>query len=57
MRSAWLKLEEVAVEEPMKADVIFTSPETSERHLDVLHRLSDRFMGVVVDESHCVVNW
>jgi superfamily II DNA helicase RecQ len=38
-------------------DVLFTSPETLERHYITIRHLQDRIIGVVIDESHCVVNW
>ena len=38
-------------------DVLFTSPETLERHYVTVRHLQDRIIGVVIDESHCVVNW
>ena len=39
------------------ADVLFTSPETLEKHYGVISTISDRIIGVVVDETHCVVTW
>lgn len=38
-------------------DVLFTSPETLERHYITIRHLQDRIIGVVIDEFHCVVNW
>ncbi|XP_028404071.1 Werner syndrome ATP-dependent helicase-like [Dendronephthya gigantea] len=38
-------------------DFIFTSPETLEQKLNVLSRIENQLLGVVVDESHCVINW
>ena len=38
-------------------DVLFTSPETLEKYYGVISTISDRIIGVVVDETHCVVTW
>lgn len=40
-----------------KFDILFTSPETLERQYITIRHPQDRFVGVVIDESHCVVNW
>ena len=33
------------------------APETMEKNMELLLALQQRIVGVVVDESHCVVNW
>jgi superfamily II DNA helicase RecQ len=38
-------------------DFIFTSSETLEHNVHFLSRLEEQLIGVVVDESHCVINW
>ena len=38
-------------------NIIFTSPETLAPHLSLIKDVEDRVVGVVVDESHCVVYW
>lgn len=40
-------------------DIIFSSPEVMESlpAKRLLQRLEKRLIGIVVDESHCVVNW
>ena len=42
-----------------EADVVYCSPETLEniRSKQLLLRMDDRLIGIVVDESHCVVSW
>jgi superfamily II DNA helicase RecQ len=50
------KLDEIAIGE-CKVDLIFTSPEAVDRDYDNIRNLHYRIIGVVVDESHCVVNW
>ena len=43
----------------IETDVAFMSPEYLIELVSkqFLHKLSDRIIGMVVDESHCVVNW
>ena len=38
-------------------NILFTSPETLERNYVAIRHLQHRIIGVVIDESHCVVNW
>ena len=38
-------------------DFIFTSPETLEHKLNFLARIENQLLGIVVEESHCVINW
>ena len=47
------------VRELDEAEVVFCSPETLEniRSKQFLLRMEDRLIGIVVDESHCVVSW
>ena len=42
-----------------EAEVVYCSPETLEniRSKQFLLRMDDRLIGIVVDESHCVVSW
>ena len=40
-----------------KHEIIFTSPETLALHFTTIKSLQERIVGIVVDESHCVVNW
>ena len=42
-----------------EADVVYCSPETLEniRSKQFLLRIDNRLIGIVVDESHCVVSW
>ena len=42
-----------------EAEVVYYSPETLEnnRSKQLLLRMDNRLIGIVVDESHCVVNW
>ena len=43
----------------IQTNVAFVSPEYLMELVNkqFLHKISDRIIGVVVDESHCVVNW
>lgn len=41
----------------LDVDFIFTSPEKLQHNLNFLSRVEDQLLGVVVDESHCVINW
>lgn len=36
-------------------DLLFSSPETLEKHYEDLSNLSENIFGVVIDETHCVV--
>mgnify|MGYP000403399543 CR=1 FL=1 len=42
-----------------EAEVVYCSPETLEniRSKQFLLRMDNRLIGIVVDESHCVVSW
>ena len=42
-----------------EAEVVYCSPETLEsiQSKQFLLRMDDRLIGIVVDESHCVVSW
>jgi ATP-dependent DNA helicase RecQ len=40
-----------------KHNIIFTSPETLAGHLTTIKNHQECIAGIVVDESHCVVNW
>ena len=43
--------------EVVDVDFIFTSPEKLQHNLNLLSRVEDQLLGIVVDESHCVINW
>lgn len=43
--------------EVVDVDFIFTSPEKLQHNLNFLSRVEDQLLGIVVDESHCVINW
>ena len=38
-------------------DFIFTSSEKLQQNLNILSRIEIQLLGVVIDESHCVINW
>ena len=42
-----------------QAEVVYCSPETLEniQSKQFLVKMDDRLVGIVVDESHCVVSW
>ena len=42
-----------------EAEVVFSSPECLENisFKLFLSRMDDRLLGIIVDESHCVVSW
>ena len=44
-------------ERKLDVDFIFTSPEKLQHNLNFLSRIEDQLLGIVVDESHCVINW
>ena len=58
-----VKLDDIDITDDMNVmevrdyELIFTSPETLAGHLIAIRHLDERIGGVVVDESHCVVNW
>ncbi len=41
----------------VEVDFIFTSPEKLQEDLNILSRIDEQLFGVVIDESHCVINW
>ena len=53
------KLECQCDRQTLETDVAFVSPECLVELVSkqFLHKLIDRIIGVVVDESHCIVNW
>ena len=50
-----VKLEEF--KEGDSVNLLFSSPETLEKHYEDLSNLSENIFGVVIDETHCVVTW
>lgn len=38
-------------------DILFTGPETLEKNYEVVSVFAKRMLGVVVDETHCVITW
>ena len=38
-------------------EIVYVSPETLIGNTQILLKLGDRLLGIVVDESHCVNNW
>lgn len=50
-----VKLEEF--KEGDSVDLLFLSPETLEKHYEVVSNVSENIFGVVIDETHCVVTW
>ena len=38
-------------------EIVYVSPETLIANTQILLKLGDRLIGIVVDESHCVNNW
>lgn len=50
-----VKLEEF--KEGDSVDLLFSSPETLEKHYEVVSNVSENIFGVVIDETHCVVTW
>ena len=38
-------------------DSIFTSPDELREDLNILSTIDEQLFGVVIDESHCVINW
>ena len=47
------------LKELKEAEVVYCSPETLEniRSKQFFLKKDDRLIGIVVDESHCVVSW
>ena len=43
-------------ERKLDVDFIFTSPKKLQHNLNFLSRIEDQLLGIVVDESHCVIN-
>ena len=50
-----VKLEEF--KEGDSVDLLFSSPETFEKHYEDLSNRSENIFGGVIDETHCVVTW
>ena len=50
-----MKLEEF--KDGYSVDLLFSSPETLEKHYECLSNLSENIFGVLIDETHCVVTW
>jgi len=48
-----VKLEEF--KDGYSVDLLFSSPETLEKHHECLPNLSENSFGVFIDETHCVV--
>ena len=38
-------------------EIVYVSPETLIGNTQILLKLGERLLGIVVDESHCVNNW
>lgn len=45
------------IKEGDSVHLLFSSPETLEKHYEDLSNLSENIFGVVIDETHCVVTW